>query len=221
MPLPPRLSRRHLGLAAGLVVWPWLAGLGAAAAFAPPDGGVLDLAIVRKGDVIGDYRSDFATRPDGSLEVITRIDAEITLGPVRLYHFRHSSTETWRDGKLVALFSDTDDDGDIHHLQAHQANGALAINVDGKTETASAEAVPSSLWTLAMLDADRPIFDIVDGQQFKAERHCEAAKPPEGPGTACKITGELERTLHYSPKGLLDSLSFSADDGSTVTYRGH
>jgi hypothetical protein len=204
----------RLGMSAlTLVLW---AGAARAEMAAPP-GGALDFDIIRKGDVIGLYHSDFAETPDGLLKVRTHIKAEVTLGPIRLYHFDHSSVESWRRGKLVGLVSDSDDNGDAHHLQAQAQGEGLVLAIDGKAAAATlpADSVPSSLWNADMLTPGRPIFDIVDGQRFTAATQCEAA----GEGRACKVTGDLERSLHYARDGVLDGVEFAGDDGSQVTYR--
>ena len=173
---------------------------------------------MRKGEVIGEYRSDYQNKPDGGLEVRARIRIALKVGPIVLYHFDHDSVETWRHGRLAAVDSDTNDDGTRHHLTIHGQDGALALTVDGKAVTVSAESVPSSLWNIAMLANDRPIFDIVDGQQFKNVTACTTSTPGQT-GMDCKITGDLERELRFAADGTLDSVSFTADDGSTVTYR--
>lgn len=187
----------------------------------PPAGGVLDFAIVRKGSVIGDYHSEFTGRADRDLEVRTRVKVEVSVGPVRLYSFAHHSVETWRNGKLVALVADTDDDGTVHHLMAQNTDQAMILTVDGKTAMTSGNSVPSSLWSMAMLGNDRPIFDITDGQLFKTTTRCNSAaqSPPVPQETVCEITGDLIRTLRYDPQGILDGVSFLADDGSKVDYR--
>lgn len=194
---------------------------GAAGALTVPPNGVLDFAIVRRGEVIGTYHSDFTLGSDGTIGVRTRIKAEVTAGPIRLYNFDHTSAERWRNGRLVDLVADTDDDGDVHHLEAHAAASMLDLTLDGKAATADGASVPSSLWAMAMLAGDRPIFDITDGEQFKTSIRCDPTPtlPPPGTATTCEITGDLVRSLHYGADGVLEGLSFLADDGSPVVYR--
>jgi hypothetical protein len=208
-----KIALRRWVLAAGLA----LSGLAPAAAadLVPPAAGVLDFNIIRKGDVIGHYHSDFTLRADHALEVRTHVAVAVTMGPIRLYAFDHNSTETWRGGRLIGLIADTDDDGDVHHLRAEGRDEALSLTVDGKTTMTSGDAVPSSLWSRDMLDGNRPIFDIGDGQLFHTVTHCDAAPRPV---VVCEISGELTRILRYDSSGLLAGLTFPADDGSKVTY---
>lgn len=184
----------------------------------PPSTGVLDFDIVRKGDVIGHYHSDFVRRPDQALEVRTHVTVDVTMGPIRLYDFQHSSVETWRNGRLIGLVADTDDDGEVHHLQAEGGEQTLALVVDGKTSITSGNAVPSSLWSRDMLDGNRPIFDIGDGQIVRTKTQCDVPHSAQAP-SMCEISGDLIRTLHFDPNGILVGLTFPAEDGSKVTYR--
>jgi hypothetical protein len=186
-----------------------------------PAGRTLDFDIVRKGDVIGHYHTEFIERQDHRLQVLTRIDAAVSAGPIRLYHFRHQSTETWADGRLVAFSGDTDDDGEQHRLEVASGPNGLQVTVDGKAAVQVADAVPSSLWNRAMLDGRRPVFDIGDGQLLRTESHCGADVVPTGAKAAasCRVEGDLIRTLDYDADGLLAGLSFPAEDGSKVMYR--
>jgi hypothetical protein len=181
----------------------------------------LDFDIVRKGDVIGHYHTEFAERQDHRLEVLTRIDAAITAGPIRLYHFRHRSTETWVAGRLVAFSGDTDDDGEQHRLDVASGPSGLQLTVDGKAPVQVADAVPSSLWSRAMLDGGRAVFDIGDGQLLRTDSHCGADVTPTAAKAvaSCRVEGDLIRTLDYDADGLLAGLSFPAEDGSKVMYR--
>jgi hypothetical protein len=184
-----------------------------------PPNGVLDFAVIRKGEVIGTYRSEFSRPNDGVIDVRTRIKVQVTVGPIRLYSFDHTSAETWRSGRLVELVADTDDDGDVHHLEARGAESKLVLTVDGKSVTTEGDSVPSSLWTMAMLTGGRPIFDITDGELFKTTVRCDPVPSPTGSVATCEVTGGLVRSLHYGANGVLEGLSFLADDGSFVVYR--
>ena len=213
-----RAPRLPTSLAAGLLLW--LCVPGWASDLAMPETGEMEFSIIRKGDVIGNYRSRFIRKPDGEIDVATKISAELTLGPVRLYHFDHTSQEAWRNGKLVGLTADSDDDGEVHHLRLKEEGAALALDVDGKPTAIPSDSVPSSLWNMAML-GDRPVFDIVDGQSLKVAVACVPvpARTPEAAGTQCELTGDITRTLRYTPQSLLDGVTFLADDGSKILYR--
>ncbi|MDR3435134.1 DUF6134 family protein [Telmatospirillum sp.] len=211
--------QRGFGLRFRRVGWACVAVLLAvpamAGSIASPAGRALDFDILRKGEMIGHYHADFVDEADHRLEVRTRIRAEVTAGPIRLYHFTHQSAEVWQGDRLVSLAADTDDDGEIHHLVVSRDGPTLLLTVDDKTHAAALDAVPSSLWNRGMLDGKRPIFDMTDGQVFRIETRCAAA---EAAGS-CEISGELTRKLDYDADGMLVGLSFLADDGSKVMYR--
>ena len=181
-----------------------------AAELTSPSTGVLDFTIVRKNDVVGHYHSDFSRRPDQALEVRTHVSVAVTMGPIRLYAFDHNSVETWHDGRLIGLRADTDDDGEVHHLQAERRDQGLALTVDGKTSMADADAVPSTLWNRDMLDGHRPIFDIGDGQIYQTMTRCDG--PPKAPASSlvvCEVSGELIRTLRFELDGNFGRIDLS------------
>lgn len=190
-----------------------------AADLTPPLTGVLDFDIVRKGDVIGHYHSDFVDRADLALEVRTHATAEVTFGPIRLYKLDHRSVETWRNKTLIGLVADTEEDDEVHHLRAEKVEQGLALTVDGKTSVINGDAVPSSLWNREMLDGNRPIFDIGDGQIFRVTTRCDYGTGAVAIGGECDVSGELVRKLRFDARGVLAELSFPADDGSKVMYR--
>jgi len=223
IPAPLRLAARRPRLPAGLaaVGLLWLCGTNVSAEIMPPQAGELDFTITRKGEMIGGYHAAFRRLPDGRLEVREKIQADVTLGPITLYHFLQQATEVWRGDQLVAMTSDTEEDSDKHHLTIAEDNGDLALTVDGKTQHIAAEAVPMTLWSAEMAAHDRPIFDGNDGQLYKTATACQSAAPHagEGPGQTCQITGELRRNLAYDAEGMLEDMSFDADDGSHIHYK--
>lgn len=192
-----------------------------AAEMAPPEVGSLDFAIIRGGETIGGDHADFRHLPDGRLEVRLKVEADVSLGPIALYHFRQQAAEVWRGERLVSMSSDTEENGERHHLTVAEDGDGLALTVDGKTRRIAADSVPMSLWSVEMAARGRPVFDGNDGQLYKTEVSCEPGAPHagEGRGTACEITGELQRSLRYDAGGLLEDMSFSADDGSPIRYK--
>jgi hypothetical protein len=191
-------------------------GLAEAGELAPPTSGVLNFEIIRKGDVIGHYHSDFVDRPDHVLEVRTHAFAEVKIGPIHLYDLEHRSVETWRNGRLIGMVSDTEEDGEVHHLHAEESDQQLVLTVNGKTSMIEGDAVPSSLWNRRMLDGSRPIFDSGDGQIYHTTTHCDE---PAGDQDVCQVFGEFVRTLNFDAVGVLIGLTFPAEDGSKVLYR--
>jgi len=183
-------------------------GLGSTAFAAEP---ALRFDIVRKGEVIGSYQSSLTSREDGGQELRTVIKAEVGLGPLRLYHFDQSMTEVWRQGRLQALSSQADDDGDQHQVNVRREGEGLVLTVDGKSRLLAADSVPATLWNRQMLEGNRPIFDPVDGEEFKTQTVCH--------GSDCQVTGGLQRDLRYGADGLLTGLEFIGDDGTPVSYR--
>lgn len=189
-----------------------------AGGLAAPPARTLDFDIVHSGTVVGHYHTDFVETGDNRLEARTRITAEVKAGPIRLYHYSHHSVEVWQDGRLMSLASDTDDDGDVHHVAVSRDLDVLKLAVDGKAAIPTdAAAVPSSLWNRAMVDSRRPVIDISDGEVMRTESNCAMGVAPIA--TTCQVRGGFQRNLDYDGNGVLLGLWFPADDGSKVMYR--
>ena len=75
-----------------------------------PPPGRLDYVVTRGGTDIGRNTVEFLRDGDG-LVVRTRMDIEVDFMSITLYRLHHKGEEHWKDGRLFAYTSRTDDDG--------------------------------------------------------------------------------------------------------------
>ncbi len=117
-PAPAAASRPLHRASAALAVVVWaLAACGPPARAGAPDGLVLDNDVMRNGGSIGSHVVRFR-EADGRLVVETSVRIEVTFVFITLYRYALDATETWLDGRLVALSSATDDDGERLSVRA-------------------------------------------------------------------------------------------------------
>lgn len=207
-----------LSLAAPLAAAEQLAGL--------PEFGERKLTILRKGEAIGSHHIRFRRMGD-RLEMSVEAVAEVKLLGITLFRFSHKGMERWAAGQLVSMATSTDDDGDLHQVNARRsADGVLAITGNGAAAAVAGDSIPSSLWHRDLL-LQRPRDEILHtihggllamtvtdlgrkelqlgGRAFAAQGYEVDARP------------DFYRELWYDDEGLLVAAKLSADDGSAVT----
>ena len=116
MRLPCATGRwaRRRGVAAAFV----LLALACAAplwAAIPPDGQI-SFAVLRDGSRMGSHSLAFRQEGD-ELHVEVDILLEVNLAFITLFRYRHRNHEVWVDGRLAAIETETDDDGDKYWLR--------------------------------------------------------------------------------------------------------
>ncbi len=193
---------RFLGLAVaftGVLALP-------ASALTLPSNGQLSFDVVRKGKDIGDHSYKFSGHEAAfTVRVSTDVEVKVPLIRTTAYSFRHSSVETWKDGKLQNLKSKTDDDGEPHALS-----------------TTSKGALPASLWNDDIVRVGK-LMNTIDGKVVNirvADLGKERVQVKGGQIAAhhYRLSGGVERDLWYDENGNLARVAFKADDGSIVTY---
>lgn len=106
----------------------------------------------------------FTKRDDGTETV--RGDAELNFNFV-VYRYRYTSvgTETWKDGRLVRLASESNYNGDKYVLQATATQEVLEYEVNGAAQRTATESLITTHWRepsadkigrkLTLLDSDK------------------------------------------------------------------
>ena len=132
-----------------------------AVASVPPDG---DLAfrVLRGDSPMGDHRLTFQ-RDGARLEVLVSIDLDVKLGPFTLYEYTHENREVWRDGRLVRLSTETDDDGESFFVEAQRTDDGLRVETREGSRIVPGDIIPSSYWNYAIVEAEQ-VLDTQKGR---------------------------------------------------------
>jgi hypothetical protein len=189
---------------------------------AVPDAGRrLDFTVLRNGEEVGHDRIDLDRRgPELKVKVETRVVVRIAFVPV--YRFEHDGTESWRDGQLVSLSSDTNDDGKRHRLSVTSQGNRLRIESDGSASEAEPGLIPASLWN-DQLVRQSVLLNTIDGSRMSVAVARLGAEPVEVGRNRVqadhyRITGALNRDLWYTAEGELVRVAFDGSDGSHIAY---
>lgn len=220
------LSRRAVLMAgcAGAVSQLLPRPVGATTAIVLPEAGdERRFSVFYKGSRIGAHTILYSS-VTGETQVSTRINLLVKAAFFTLFRFSHSSTETWRDGKLISLNSQTLEHGETLHVDGMATpQGFRVVSKGGPFIAPAATLTSNSLWTPAVLEqttlvdaqyggiigvsarkfADEQI--IIGGRQIAVTRYT-------------LITPYLAGSIWYDEKSLWVRGEFERD-GSQIQYQ--
>ncbi|NHK26489.1 hypothetical protein FF098_001050 [Parvularcula flava] len=171
-------------------------------------------AIMRNGNRIGDHTIRFS-RDGDTLTALIDINIDVSFGPIPLYRYEHQNRETWRDGQLVAIETETTENGDDFAVSGMLEDGLFIVDgMEGEIETAPG-IVPTSYWDMDIVHATT----LLDTQRGTLMEQKEAVMTrDEALGADCyELSGDLDLTLCYTDKRLR-KLAFEFD-GSYIEYQ--
>jgi transposase InsO family protein len=188
----------------------------------PSDSANRQFSVLYKGDRIGRHIVRSTPIVEG-IRVNTEVDLTVKRFFVTMFSYRHRSEEVWRDGRLMALKSETTDDGVTFRVDgAAVPRGFRVVGNEGPFVAAAATLTSNCLWNHAilqqetMIDAQRggviglSVRRLADDDIVIAGRSVAATRfrliTPDLAGTIWYdrasqwVSGELERsggTLQY------------------------
>jgi hypothetical protein len=211
------LARRPLltGLVATLI------GLPPAFAVIPPTRRIA-FKVSRKGDPMGSHNLSFATEgPDVVVDVA--IDLKVTLLAIPVFRYTHRNRERWRDGKLIAIDSQTDEDGDKLFCRGKATAQGFAVEGSAGNRVFPVEVMTTSWWNPEVTKR-RELLNTQDGAALAigvTPRGPERVPTAAGeiPAERFDIAGEVPLELWYDADKVLARIRFKAKrDGSVIDY---
>jgi hypothetical protein len=220
----PMIHRRSLLLGMACA---GLAGRGAFA-FTIPSGDSLAFSVFRQGDIpMGYHRLRFSRQGD-DLIMEKQILLEVKLAFINAYRYQHHNREVWRDGRLIAIDTETNDDGDRYAVTGRATEAGLEIDSSAHGRViAPAAIIPTSYWNSAITGATQ-LLDTQRGLIMDVAMEDLGPEPPPGgsppsarhhriniqtnkPGSTDKID------LWYDDTGAWVGLAFEAK-GQNIHY---
>jgi len=117
-------------------------------------------SVLYKGHRIGAHTILYSSE-SGDTRVNTEIQLKIKIAFFTVFAFSHRSEETWRDGQLMTLKSETVEHGETLSVEGEQTPDGFRIVSKGGPFIASAATLTSnSLWTPAVMEQET----VVDAQ---------------------------------------------------------
>lgn len=188
---------------------------------AEPNTMAMDFAVMRDGDRIG--TCNFRLQHNGgetTVHVVTHVQVKVAFFTV--YRFDQTESERWVDGKLVALKSETDDNGTPHKVSANARGDMLAVDADGKVSEVDPSLMPVSLWNPALMQK-RIALNPQDGKvvPVSVTDHGKEQLVLQGrPETAhhYSIRTNFPQDVWYNEHHQLVKVAMRGSDGSKIEY---
>ncbi|MGR8920544.1 MAG: DUF6134 family protein [Gammaproteobacteria bacterium] len=171
-----------------------------------------EFEVLRKGKPMGSHTISVSRVGE---DVVAEIDIrlEVSFAFVTLFSYEHHNREVWRDGRLVAIDTRTNSNGDVFSISGRaSAAGFVVVDQDGAERTFPADIVPSSYWQARTVDVDA----LLNTQTGELAQVSVRAAGNDG---HYEMRGDIELDLWYAGD-CLDRLSFRAPgDGALIAYR--
>lgn len=249
----PRAGRRRARLSAGLLVMAvaiagiW-AGIVATAHAVPPAGpnGLTRLNpdspgpglwndpialygprilfdITRDGDPVGQHDVRFEAGPDGRIQVAVAFEVAIRWLGFTVYRYHYRSTATWRDGRLLTLTAEQNDDGARSRVRAETQDRSLVVDGPRGRWSDKGAIFPTNHWHAGVLSQDMVLNTLSGARAMVEIRHDgrDIVDTAGGSVAAWRFTysGDFESTVWYDDAGRWVKMRFAAKDGSVIDYR--
>lgn len=163
--------------------------------------------VLRDGAPIGTHR--IRTEEAGAeTRVTVEIDLQVKLAFVTVYRYRHRNSETWRDGRLVAIDTRTDDNGTTEFVRGRATESGFAVEATAGARTLPADVVPTSYWR--PISPERTsLLDTQKGRLLDVRVRREGAERlPAGEATRYSVRGDLDVDLWYDAERRLRRIAF-------------
>lgn len=218
MPERPTIGRRRLvlGLAAAgsSLMLPSPAWPGVELAAAYPD--ILKFDVTREGSPLGVVMQRFGRQGrDGIAEVY--IDFKVDFAMLTLYRYEHRARERWRDGRLVALDSVTNDDGAAQAVTARVEGNGLAVTGEHGPLTAPPDILPSSYWHPRFAEQrrmlDSQVGRVLDITMTATGRETITALGGPVDCTRYAMRGDIDLDIWYDDRRVWQKMRFTIGGG--------
>ncbi len=192
---------RILAWTAAIVI---AAGIVQSAAAADLADGTYRFKVFRDGDEIGSHT--ITARHDGQdLVLDIAVALKVKVAFITAYRYEQTRREVWRDGRLIAFESDTNDDSTKAKTNGKLEGDMLVVDGPGGRQANRPDILSNSWWN-AELVKQAELLNTIDNKILKVsirDAGEETVETAAGPVKAHRyvITGDIERELWYDGEG--------------------
>lgn len=152
---------------------------------------------------------------EGDLEVTVETKTEVNVLFVT-FTYDHKRTERWRDGVLLSVDAQTNDDGEQKSLRMTRSDGSQDFTViANQTDTRSEESdvLPLAVWTEVIMSREK-LLRVVDGTPInvttqRLREEIISIGEQDVTSIAYLMKGDRERALWYDRQGELLKATFT------------
>lgn len=182
--------------------------------------GILKFAVARDGAPLGVVMQRFGRNgADAITEVF--IDFDVTFAGIALFRYEHRARERWRGGRLIALDSMTNDDGDRQAVMARATPDGLRVDGPSGRLMAPADILPSSYWHPRFVEQTR-MLDSQRGRLLRftigaAGRETITALERAVECTRYALRGDVDLDAWYDDRRVWQKMAFTIA-GNFIEY---
>lgn len=194
---------------------------GISQAWQPAPGDVIRFDVLRKGSPFGSHLVTFEAGPDNALIANTKINLRAGLGPITVFRYDHTASETWRAGQLIEVSGEVNDDGSKASMEAVRQGSALEVQGSLFTGAVPEDAIPASHWNYTQTQRQN-LLSTEDGEIYKIKVTPKGRETIEAAGQQIEanrylLESDLDVDLWYDDQGRWVKLAFEAR-GQQIEY---
>ncbi|MEM6492231.1 MAG: DUF6134 family protein [Pseudomonadota bacterium] len=165
------------------------------------------------GSPIGQHSVRFEQRGD-ELHAFVDIAFDVGFAFITIYEYEHSNHEVWRDGRLIAIDTETNDDGERFTVSGRATADGFRVEGSEGVLNLPADIKPSSYWNPATLTAET-LLDTQKGRVLDADFAAMGRDRIETQSgariDACRfaMSGDLDLDIWYDDQGRWVRMAFS------------
>lgn len=165
---------------------------------------------------IGRHEIRFSHQGD-ELHVKIAIDLEVKLAFITLFRYSHRNHEVWRNGRLISIDTQTDDDGEPHWVRGRTTAEGFAVESSSGPAMAPPEIIPTSYWRPETVTQEQ----LLDTQHGRLVEIFSIEREPDfgfsSVATRYALRGDLNLDLWYDDERQLAKIAFQAR-GAKIDY---
>jgi hypothetical protein len=157
---------------------------------------IRDFTITVDGKKAGSYQMTLTRSDDGTTTVTSQADVRVKV-LVYTYTYSYRGTEVWKEGRLVKLESNTNDDGKRHAVVATADGANLRIKADGRERTTRPDVWTTSYWCLPdarLRKQNVPLLDCDTGAEINGTFRFVGTE-------SIRVAGQAQKCTHYQVTG--------------------
>lgn len=178
-------------------------------------------SIFRKGKQIGKHQLSIVSA--GS-DIVVTVQSKITVTVLKVpvFRFLYTSTENWRNGKLISVQSVTTTNKEIETASLNNTENGSELSYNGKNSKADLIQFATNHWYKAAVN-QTTLFNTVKGQASEVVVENLGTEVLDIGGEQINAThyaysGDIIAETWYDDAGRWLKLSFKGKDGSNIDY---
>lgn len=191
--------------------------------FARPPVPRLDFEVLREGSPIGHHHLRLRDGSDGTIGVEIDIDLAVKFGFLTLYRYTHRNRELWDGQLLLALDSETDDNGERHKVTVRREGPTLWLDAGRGREAIPSGTQTTSYWDRRMVEAGEWL-DTQNGRLVRSTVTRGGSDMVRAGGRLVRaerydLSGDLTLSLWYAGPVWVRLEFLASADRSRIEYR--